>query len=428
MAHSKNKSADNIGVPDRMKAVVMSKLGLENLKLAEDNVPEPNENQIVARIDACTVCISTLKILSQGPEHPYLNGWDIGKYPIILGHEGSITAVKIGRNLKAKFRVGEKLVIQPAVEHAPINHRERYRNPELMKKLAVGYTLGGQLAQYLLVTEEVIEANCLVKLPSQEMGYYEISLTEPLSCVVSSQDHHIHFMADSETGERIARKGLLKRGVTVIFGAGVMGRFHTELAISYHPRKIIVFDVDRGKLDWIEKHLVVRGKQEGTDIQCELANNGNIQEALERLSGQNYADDIIDATGSARAQETAFKLCGKRSVFNSFGGLKPGENIIGIDMRRVHYDEIVITGSSGGNWADTVKTLELLHEGKIRVGTQIRLVGDLSHAIEFLRLVKFGKVDGKAIVYPHIKLNEPIEVEDEWTREKESELLKKYSM
>ncbi len=408
-----------------MKAVVMSKVGLENLRLAEVDVPEPNENQILARVDACTICTSTFKLLNQGSEHPYLNGWNIEKYPIILGDEGAITAVKIGKNLKAKFKVGEKLAIQPAVEHAPINYKERYRNPDLMKKVAVGYTLGGHLAQYLLVTEEVISANCLVKLPSQEMGYYEISLTEPLSCVVSSQEHHIHFTAESETGERIPAKGLLKGGVTVIFGAGVMGRFHVELAMSYQPGKIVVFDIAPGKFRWIEKHLIKRGRQEGIDIHCSLANKEPLQEILERLTGQSYADDIIDATGVSKVQETAFRLAGRGSVFNSFGGLKLGENIIGIDMRRVHYDEIVITGSSGGNWADTVQALKLLHDGKIRVGTQISLVGDLSHAVEFLKLVKSGKVDGKAIVYPHIKLSEPIEVEDEWTKEKEAELLNK---
>ncbi len=409
-----------------MKAVTMSEVGLENLRLTELEVPEPNENQIVARVDACTICTSTFKLLEQGSEHPYLNGWDIRRYPIIPGDEGAITAVKIGRNLEDRIKVGEKLAIQPAVDHVPINHRKRYRNPDLMKKVAVGYTLGGHLAQYILVQEEIIDANCLVKLPSQEMGYYEISLSEPVSCVVSSQEHHVHFTAEAETGERIPGKGLLKEGVTAIFGGGVMGRLHVELAMSYRPRKIIVFDIDPGKFRWIEKHLIKRGKKEGIDIHCELANKGTLQETLRRIAGQNYADDIIDATGSAKVQENAFKLAGRGSVFNSFGGLKLGENIIGIDMRRVHYNEIVVTGSSGGNWADTVKTLKLLNDGKIRVGTQIRLVGDLSHAIEFLKLVKSGKVDGKAIVYPHIELNEPIEVKDEWTREKESELLDIY--
>ncbi len=409
-------------IPDKMNAVVMSRVGLENVRLAELNVPRPNENQILARVDACTICTSTFKLLAQGPEHPYLNGWDIERYPVILGDEGAITAVEVGANLRDSYYAGERLAIQPAVEHKPVNHRQRYRNPDLMKKVAVGYTLGGHLAQYILVTEEVIEANCLVKLPSQEMGHFEVSLSEPLSCVVSSQDHHIHFTVEPEAG-RVPVKGLLKGGVTVIFGAGVMGRFHIEAAISHQPGDIVVFDIEPDRFPWIEKYLVERAGRRGVKIHCERADRANLQETLRSLTGRSFADDIIDATGSVRAQEAALKLAGRGSVFNSFGGLRPDENMIKIDMRRVHYDEMIITGSSGGGWADTRRALELVNEGNIHLGAYIRLVGGLPDAVDFLKLVKSGRVDGKAIVYPDIKLDKPIRVEDEWTKEKESELL-----
>jgi len=410
-------------IPKKMKAVVMSKTGLENLKVEEVDVPQINKNQILVRVDACTICPSTLKLLIQGSEHTFLNGWDISKYPIILGDEGAVTAVKIGENLKGKYKVGEKLSVNPAVDHEPVNYRERYRAPELMKKLAVGYTLGGHLAEYLLVREEVLEANCLIKLLSQEMGYYEISLGEPLSCVVSSQDHHLHFVIEPRAGERVPKKGLLKGGVTAVFGAGVMGRLHVELAITYRPRKIVVFDIDPEKFQWIEKYLGKRAKKEGIDIHCELTDKEKIQETLYKLTGQDYADDIIDATGIAGVQEMAFRLAGKGSVFNSFGGLKSGESVVGVDMRKVHYDESIITGSSGGNWADMRRSLELVSRGSFRLGKYIRLVGDLDDAIEFLNLVNQRKIDGKAIVYPHTKVDKPVNVEDEWTRQKEIEFL-----
>ncbi len=409
-------------IPDKMKAVIMPGTGLENVRIAELDMPHPNENQILARVDACTICTSTFKLLTQGAEHPYLNGWDIEKYPVILGDEGAVTAVEIGTNLRDDYYAGERLAIQPAVEHSPINHRERYHSPDLMKKVAVGYTLGGHLAQYILITEEVIEANCLAKLPSQGMGHFEVSLSEPLSCVVSSQNHHIHFITKPETGERTIRRGPLKGGITAIFGAGVMGRFHIETAMSHKPGEIVVIDIDPAKFQWIERHLIERGRKMGINIHC-LKADEDLQDGLRRITGRRFADDIIDATGSARAQEAAFGLAGNGSVFNSFGGLKLGENIIGIDMRRVHYEEMIITGSSGGNWADTQEALRLVDEGKIRVGAYISLVGGLEDAIDFLKLVKSGVVDGKAIVYPNINLSEPIEVGNEWTREKESELL-----
>lgn len=413
-------------IPKKMKAVVMSRTGIENLRVEEVDVPQPDENQILVRVDAASICPSMPKLLVQGSEHTFLGGWDIEKYPIILGDEGAVTAVKIGKNLKNKYKIGEKLCIQPAVDHEPINHRERYSNPDAMKKLAVGYTLGGHFAEYLLVTEEVLDANCLLKLPSQEMGYCEISLSEPLSCVVSSQDHHVHLNIDPKTGERIPKKGLLEGGVAVIFGAGVMGRFHIELAMSYRPKKIIVFNRSVEKFKWIEKYLVGRAKEKGIEIYCEPLDLKNLKNTIFRIAGQNYADDIIDATRLPRVQKEAIKIAGKGSVFNSFAGLNANESIIDVDMRKIHYDETIITGSSGGNWVDTRRTLDLINNGDFQVGTQIKLVGDLGDAIEFLNLVKLSKISGKAIVYPHTEIGKPIELEDGWSREQEIDFLNKY--
>ncbi len=60
------------------------------------------------------------------------------------------------------------------------------------------------------------------------------------------------------------------------------------------------------------------------------------------------------------------------------------------------------------------------------MGIYIKLVGSLEHAIKFLNLVKLGKVDGKAIVYPHAKVDAAIEVKEEWTNEKEISHLNQY--
>ncbi|MBA2123810.1 hypothetical protein B9J78_02560 [bacterium Unc6] len=106
-----------------------------------------------------------------------------------------------------------------------------------------------------------------------------------------------------------------------------------------------------------------------------------------------------------------------------FGGLKLADSIIGVDMRKVHYDEMIITGSSGGNWSDTKKVLEFIYNKEINVDNHISIVGDLSHSIEFLSLVKSGKINGKAIVYPHTGLDKPLMPDNGWTKEKEKTLL-----
>ena len=105
------------------------------------------------------MCTSNLKLVAQGQDHTFINGWDLSRWPIVLGDEGAVTLVKVGENLRDRFRIGQRFVIQPAVNVAPILHRERYRDQAAgMNKCAVGYTLPGHLAQYMLIQEEVIRA------------------------------------------------------------------------------------------------------------------------------------------------------------------------------------------------------------------------------------------------------------------------------
>ncbi|GAI02373.1 unnamed protein product, partial [marine sediment metagenome] len=197
--------------------------------------------QLLARVDAAGVCTSILKLIEQGAEHAFINGWDMERWPVILGDEGTVTIVKVGENLRGEYEVGQRFAIQPAVGVRPVLHRERYAdNAEGMDKCAVGYTLGGHLAQYIRIQEEVLEAECLLPLPSEEMGYFEVSMAEPISCVYSAQQRNYHLIKDGPHGERKPHAGILPGGVAVVIGAGAMGRIHAELALRFGPRVLIV--------------------------------------------------------------------------------------------------------------------------------------------------------------------------------------------
>ena len=124
-------------VPEKMKAVVMSGRGFENVSVREVDVPRPGPDQILARVDAAGVCTSILKILAQGAEHPYLNGWDPAQWPLILGDEGSLTLVEVGENL---IRTSPQFLAVYAAELLP-NDPECHRIDVEADGIA-GYTVG----------------------------------------------------------------------------------------------------------------------------------------------------------------------------------------------------------------------------------------------------------------------------------------------
>ena len=414
----------NFDVPETMLAVRLAGKGFENLRFEQIPVPQVGENQLLARVDAAGVCTSILKIIAQGSDHTYINGWDLNRWPVILGDEGSVTLVKIGKNLQNQYKLGQRFAIQPAVDVAPICHRERYRNnAEGMKKCAVGYTLNGNLAQYILIQEEVIQGQCLIPLPDDNLAYFAVSMAEPISCVHSAQDRQFHIYKAGPFEPRIPKLGMLKDGTTVVIGAGAMGRMHVELAMRFRPKNIIVADLIDERLERVRNSLGEKATKLGINL---ITTNGNeLKDTLMKITNGAGADDIVFAVGVQAVQQAGLELLGKGGVANLFGGLPKGKNILQVDAIAVHYNEIKLVGSSGGEPSDMKAVLDAYVSHDIDPGNYVCGIGTLKHALKVLELIKEAKVDGKVILYPHADVDE-LSFVDYWNKEKEIEFLEKH--
>ena len=153
--------------------------GLENLGhngAAESfAIPEPNADQLLVRVDSIGMCFSDIKILSQGGNHPKLYHRNLAVEPTRLGHEVALTVVRIGANLAGRYKVGERLAVQPDIYQNGIS-------------TAYGYTVPGGMTQYHLIGAEVLKTDagaCLLPV-AEDMGYAESSLLEPWGCVLAA--------------------------------------------------------------------------------------------------------------------------------------------------------------------------------------------------------------------------------------------------
>jgi threonine dehydrogenase-like Zn-dependent dehydrogenase len=420
-AYQKYRQQRDFEIPRKMQAVIAKGRGFDNLQVAEIAVPQIGPGQLLARVDAAGVCTSILKLIDQGQDHPFINGWDMSAWPVILGDEGAVTIVKVGDDLKNRYRPGQRYAIQPAVGTDPILYRERYRNSAAdMHKCAVGYTLGGHLAQYIRIQEEVLEADCLLDLPDEEMSYFAVSMAEPISCVYSAQQRNYHIVKDGPHYQRKPQLGLLPGGVTVVIGAGAMGRMHAELALRFGPAVLIVSDLLQERLDETQENIAEKAKGKGCRLLCVTPDR--LEQAVNVESGNRGADDIVLAVGVQSVQQEALKLLAAGGVANLFGGLPQGKHILQVDGRAVHYKEIKLVGSSGGEPSDMTATLKAIAYGDINPGNYVAAIGSLDNSIDVLKLIKQTKIDGKAVLYPHIRKT-PLQWVDHWDKSQEAEFL-----
>ncbi len=308
----------NYSLPEKSLAWNLYGAGLENLgnhgapELFA--IPEPNDDQLLVRIDSVSVCFSDVKILKQGGNHPKLYGRNLASNPTRLGHEVSLTIIKVGKNLNEAYRPGQRLAVQPDIY-------QKGRNT------AYGYTIPGGLIQYHLIGKEVLDTDagaCLLPV-DDDLGYAESSLLEPWGCVMGAYTQR--------------RRLVPKAGGTVwIIG---QPRDVTEFTCSmrFAPSLIILTDVPPSVKQIAASTGAQLIERDG------LVPNDYRALSQEFTAGAGFDDVVLLNPKSSQAVGEAARFIARRGTCNLVG-TRPLDGLVQIDFGRLHYDYVAFVGTS----------------------------------------------------------------------------------
>ncbi|MHB9037803.1 MAG: alcohol dehydrogenase catalytic domain-containing protein [Armatimonadota bacterium] len=308
-------------LPKQNLAWQMREAGVENFgKDGFDTLPmpKPGPGEVLLRVDTIGICFSDVKLITQGSNHPRINGRDLVKEPVIPGHEVSLTVVEVGDNCKEKYKPGDRFMVQADVYFKGVG-------------MAFGYALHGGTQQFVMVGEPVLngdEGSYLIPV-KPETGYAEAALVEPWTCVVASY--------------RIKpRKHLQPGGVTLIVeveeGVWVIDG---SVCAGGAPGKIILAGASEG----LKSRICGCG-----GCSAEIIETGKLQpehvKALsqERTGDRGFNDVIVLGTPSPELAE-ALGACLAREAVMAVLADKPISRPLQIDVGRVHYDYIDYVGA-----------------------------------------------------------------------------------
>lgn len=309
----------NYPLPQESWAWNLYGAGMENMgsngKPEPFSIPEPNDDQLLVRIDSVGVCFSDVKILKQGGSHPKLYNRNLSEDPTRLGHEVSLTIIKVGKNLAENYQPGQRLAVQPDIYQAGLS-------------TAYGYTIPGGLVQYHLIGKEVLETDagaCLLPV-DDSMGYAESALLEPWGCVVAAYTQRRRL--DPKPGGTMWIIGQPDDATEFTFSKGL-----DALAT------IILTDVPSSV-----KKLV-------STTQAKVIEKNNLNadeyETINRETTDDKGfDDIVmlNPTSSDAVAQVA-RFITRRGILNLVG-TKPLDGLVQVDFGRLHYDYIAFVGNS----------------------------------------------------------------------------------
>ena len=253
-----------------MKAAVLH--ANEDLRFEEYPMPEVKTGTVKVKVRATGICGSDVpRVLHHGAHF----------YPVVLGHEFSGDVIEIGDGV-TNVSVGDTVSGVPLVPCLQCADCQQ-GNYALCKHYSfIGSREQGSFAEYV-----VIPANNAVKY-NPSIPYEQAAMFEPSTVAL-----HGIMLAGYKGG-----------GYVAILGGGTIGLFTMQWAKIYGGKKVVVFDIDDGRLE-LAKRL-------GADETINTRGENFLEEAAVLTEGKGY-DFVFEAAGNPITMRIAFELAANKA-------------------------------------------------------------------------------------------------------------------
>jgi threonine dehydrogenase-like Zn-dependent dehydrogenase len=363
-------------LPETARCWQLSGAGFDKLELVEIPRRKPGPDEIAFRTDVNGICFSDVKIVSAGPGHPRLAKYNIEKEKVVPGHELALTVVEAGENAAARFKVGDRFIVQADM---------------LKYGKAVGYDVWGGFCDYGIFGPEVQEY--LIPITQTEAGYSETALVEPWACVEASYAR--------------VDMGPLDQKVWLCGGAGPMGQMHLvrtfSLKISGHTpnlETVLLTDISDARLESVQSRYAALAAQAKVKFVTLNPNEPDYEEKLDELAPEGF-DFLVALCPVPPVIEAGIKRLRQYGVVNLFAGFKRGEGVL--NMGDIHYDQVTISGNSGSRMDDMKAVLRKVEAGQLNTNSSAYAVVGLEGAKDGVISVRDGKAFNKVLIYSQCK-------------------------
>jgi 2-desacetyl-2-hydroxyethyl bacteriochlorophyllide A dehydrogenase len=319
-----------------MKSVVCIKPG--TLDVQDVSRPVDKPGHVIIAIKRIGICGTDIH--AYGGNQPYFN------YPRVLGHELAGVIESVGDGVE--IEIGRSVYVIPYMACGSCIACRRGRTNCCTDMQVLGVHIDGGMCEYLQVPQEYVVAT--EGLPHEELAVVE--------CLAIGA--HAVRRAQIETGTDI-----------LVVGAGPIGMGIAQFAKAAGAR-VIVMDVNPERLAFCKETL-------GVDATVEAGEGA--PEEIARLTNNESAVTVFDATGNPRAMESGFS-------FVAHGGSYVLVSVVKSDLTfsdpEFHKREMTLLGSRNATREDFQQVFSSLLSGKVTAQSMITHRGALADLPELM--------------------------------------------
>jgi L-iditol 2-dehydrogenase len=247
---------------------------------------------------------------------------------------------RLGQDIPGGFQIGDYIGMAPAIGCGECSACKKGHTNMCDRLATMGFQYDGGFAEYAVIPRHAFEMGNVYKLPEAEDRVI-FALSEPLACVINAQSY-----LKINPGEQM-----------VIFGSGIIGCMHAELALIAGASVFIV-EASEERLGQVRDILpgvqFIKGEK-----------NGSAGEIIRHTGGKG-ADVAVVACSAGEAQADGLNSLAKCGRISLFGGL-PNKSIGFLDSNIIHYNELGVFGVHASTPEQNKSAMDLIHSGKINV-------------------------------------------------------------
>ncbi len=305
-----------------MKAIQLEKpQAFRAIDIAEPNPPGPGG--ALLRIHRIGIC---------GTDYGgFMGKMPFYSYPRIPGHELGVEVIAVGSEV-TNVQPGDRCSVEPYLNCQRCYACRRGLTNCCESNQTLGVMCDGGMCERMLLPARKLHV-------SRKLSYEQLALVETLAIGCHAVD-----------------RGGVKPGHNVlVIGAGPIGLSAIEF-VKVAGATCIVLDINEARLAFCRERLHVDHTIVGRGDGSELA-------ALEKITGGQLADVVIDATGHHKSMSQALSYCtfGGRLVYV---GITQQELSFG-HAPIMHRRELTILASRNAHSRDFARIIQLIEEGKI---------------------------------------------------------------
>jgi len=283
---------------------------------------EPGE--ALVRVEACAICGTDVKTYFKG--NPRL------KPPMVMGHEFCGIIEQVGSS-ETNYSVGQRVTMATTIGCGECIYCRVGKTNLCRAAEAMSFHYPGAMAPYVRIPCKAVRQKHLVDVGDLDPAL--ASLGEPLSCVVNS----------------LSRIPLEDIETMVVIGMGPLGLLHAIAAQSKGVQTICCVARPGKRYD-------MAGRM-GFD--CVLTPEQLDEKYKDYTDGEGF-DLVIITAPDNQVQTNSSMYARKGGYVSLFASLPVGDEMLTVNSRTIHYNELVVYGTSDSTPFHVQEAVRLLHD------------------------------------------------------------------